>query len=117
MLSFDLLLASLALDGLFSYFFSLVLSMHNPDIRDLARSFCPWLGRFSAMLWAGDRHASKKKKRDLALHESDAVWIFCDVLLIPVSEYLAKAPRLPQRLPQMGLTGLAPSIAYAHARR
>ena len=87
MVSFDLLLASLALDGLFSYFYSLVLSMHNPDTRDLA------------------------------LHESDAVWIFCDALLIPVSEYLAKAPRLPQRLPQMGLTGLAPSMAYAHARR
>ena len=25
------------------------------------RSFCPWLGCFDAMLWAGDRHASKKK--------------------------------------------------------
>ena len=42
---------------------------------------------------------------------------FLPLLLIPVSEYLAKAPRLPQRLPQMGLTGLAPSMAYAHARR
>ena len=87
MVSFDLLLASLALDGLFSYFCSLVLSMHNPDTSDLA------------------------------LQESDAVWIFCDVLLIPGSEYLARAPRLPQQLPQMGLTGLAPSMAYTHARR
>jgi hypothetical protein len=25
------------------------------------RSICPWLGRFDAMLWAGDRHASKKR--------------------------------------------------------
>ena len=85
--SFDLLFDSLALDGLFSYFCSLVQSMHNPDTSDVT------------------------------LHESDAVWIFCDILLTPVLEYLAKAPRLPQRLPQMGLTGLAPSMAYAHARR
>ena len=28
---------------------------------------CPWLGRFDAMLWAGDRHASKKKKGEATL--------------------------------------------------